>query len=246
MEDYDNLPIMDSAFNDEGSSLRWFAPQGCSVEVDQHSIDDADFPGGYRLLAGFSLPFAYPNLGTIHWDNGTDSPNDQISAVRFSCDGYYERADRRLLGLNFDGSYETNGASASFSATSFDGPTVAYVPTRAQHATDTTALGTGTTPFPVTVRNVAPVIRTATVTDPLGRDLNGGTNLAIGGVRSGSGDVHGPGRADADRLRRVGRRHRRHDIQDVLRRAQRRHRRARRHLRLHRARHVPDRGDHHR
>ena len=46
VEDYDNIPIMYSGFNDEASSLRWFAPQGCSVEVDQHSIDDGNFPGG--------------------------------------------------------------------------------------------------------------------------------------------------------------------------------------------------------
>ena len=110
VEDYDNLPIMDSALNDEGSSLRWFAPQGCSVEVDQHSIDDANFPGGYKLLAGLASPFAYPNLGTIQWDNGTGSPNDQISAVRFSCDNYYSAPIAVSWDLNFDGSYETNGA----------------------------------------------------------------------------------------------------------------------------------------
>ena len=39
-----------------------------------------------------------------------------------------------------------------------------------------------------------------------------------------------PGRADADRLGRVGRRNHRHVIQDVLRRAHWRHRLARRHL----------------
>lgn len=92
----------------------------------------------------------------IQWDNGTGSPNDQISAVRFSCDNYYSAPIAVSWDLNFDGSHETNGTSASFSAASFDGPTVANVPTRATHATDTTALGTGTTPFPVTVWNVAP------------------------------------------------------------------------------------------
>jgi hypothetical protein len=182
VEDYDNLPVMYAGFNDEASSLRWFAPQGCDVEVDEHSSDDSRFPGGSKLLPGFGFPFASPNLGTIHWDNGTDSLNDRLSAVRFFCDAYYAAPIAVSWDVNGDGTYETNGTSASFSAASFDGPTVALVPTRAQHASDTTALGTGTTPFPVTVRNVAPVIGTAAVMDPLGRDLAGGANLAIAGV----------------------------------------------------------------
>lgn len=182
VEDYANLPVMYSGFNDEASSLRWFAPQGCSVEVDQHSSDDDSFPGGYKGLPGFGFPFGYPNLNTILWDNGSDSLNDRLSAVRFFCDDYYSAPIAVSWDLNFDGTYETNGTTASFSAASFDGPTVAFVPTRAQHATDTSALGTGRTPFPVVVRNVAPVIRTAAVTDPFGRDLAGGAIVAIAGV----------------------------------------------------------------
>jgi hypothetical protein len=198
VENYDNLPVMYSGFNDEASSLRWFAPQGCNVEADQDSIDDSSFPGAIKALPGLGFPFGYPNLNTILWDNNTSiSLNDRLSAVRFFCDDYYSAPIAVSWDLNFDGTYETNGSSASFSAISFDGPTVAFVPTRAQHATDTTALGTGETPFPVIVRNVAPVIRTATVTDPLGRDLAGGAIVAIAGV-----PVHlaatftDPGRAD--------------------------------------------------
>jgi hypothetical protein len=197
VEDYDNLPVMYPGFNDEASSLRWFAPQGCSLEVDQHSIDDDSFPGGYRQLLGLGFPFAYPNLNTIQWDNGSDSLNDRVSAVRFFCDDYYTASIGVSWDLNFDGTYETNGTSASFSAASFDGPTVAFVPTRAQHATDTTALGTGKTPFPVVVRNVAPVIRTAAVTDPFGRDLSGGAIVAIAGVPVQlAATFTDPGRAD--------------------------------------------------
>ena len=85
VEDYDNLPVMYAGFNDEASSLRWFAPQGCNIEVDQDSIDDASFPGAIKGLPGFGFPFAYPNLNTILWDNNTSiSLNDRISAVRFS------------------------------------------------------------------------------------------------------------------------------------------------------------------
>lgn len=197
VEDYDNLPRM-GGINDAASSLRWFAPQGCTVEVDQDSIDDSSFPGAIKALPGLGFPFGYPNLNTILWDNNTSiSMDDRASAVRFFCDDYYSAPIAVSWDLNFDDTYETNGSSASFSAVSFDGPTVAYVPTRAQHATDTTALGTGTTPFPVIVRNVAPVIGTAAVMDPFGRDLDGGAIVAIAGV-----PVHlaatftDPGRAD--------------------------------------------------
>ena len=201
VENYDNLPVMYPGFNDAASSLRWFGPLGCNMEVDQHSIDDASFPGGYKLLPGFGFPFAYPNLHTILWDNGPDSLNDRISAVRFFCDDYYSAPIAVSWDLNGDGTYETNGTSASFSAAALDGPTVAFVPARAQHATDTTALGTGTTAVPVVVRNVAPVIRTATVTDALGRDLAGGAIVAIAGVpvqlavssRPAAPDTHGGG-----------------------------------------------------
>ena len=182
VEDYDNLPRM-GGINDAASSLRWFAPQGCNVEVDQDSIDDSSFPGAIKALPGFGFPFGYPNLNTILWDNNTSiSMDDRASAVRFFCDEYYTAPIAVSWDLNFDGTYETNGTSATFTAASFDGPTFAFVPTRAQHATDTTALGTGRTPFPVFVRNVAPVIRSAAVTDPLGRDLAGGAILAIAGV----------------------------------------------------------------
>jgi hypothetical protein len=181
-DDYANLPVMYADFNDEASSLRWFAPQGCNVEVDQHSIDDPSFPGGFRVLPGLSYPFPYPDLQRIFWDNGSGSVNNLVSAVRFFCDDYYGAPIAVSWDLNFDGTYETTGSSASFSAASFDGPTIAYVPTRAQHASDTTPLGTGRTPFPVVVRNIAPVIRTAGVTDPLGRDLAGGAIVAIAGV----------------------------------------------------------------
>jgi len=108
--------------------------------------------------------------------------NNLISAGRFFCDEYYSAPIAVSWDVNFDGTYETNGSSASFSAAFFDGPTIAYVPTLAQHDTDTTLLGTGRTPFPVVVRNVTPVIQTAGVTDPLGRDLAGGAIVAIAGV----------------------------------------------------------------
>jgi hypothetical protein len=182
VEDYDDIPKMYSDFNDEASSMRWFAPQGCTVEVDEHSRDDDRFPGGYKILGNDFRVWAQPNLASIHWDNGSDSVNDRISAVRFSCDNYYGAPIAVSWDLNGDGTYETNGTSATFSAASFDGPTIAMVATRAKHPTDTTPLGTGNTLVPVEVRNVAPTIASAAVTDPLGRDLAGGANVAIAGV----------------------------------------------------------------
>ena len=120
---------------------------------------------------------------TIQWDNLTESLDDEISAVRFFCDDYYSAPIAVSWDLNDDEVYETNGPSASFSAFSLRRAQRRLAsPLAPQHATDTTALGTGTTAVPVIVRNVAPVIGTAAVTDPLGRDLDGGANLAIAGV----------------------------------------------------------------
>ena len=202
------------------------------------------------MLPGFGFPFAYPNLHTILWDNNTsDLAGRPDLGGALLLRRLLQRADRRLLGRELRRrSTRPTGRRRASALPRSTGPQSPSFRTRAQHATDTTALGTGKTPFPVFVRNVAPVIRSAAVTDPLGRDLDGGANLAIAGVPVQLAVTFtDPGRADTQTASIAWG----DGVTDTsFRTFSDAHNGAtgqlRRRLRLRRARHLRDRGDHHR
>lgn len=125
-------------------------------------------------------------------------PFGDATAILHDCDSYYNKPIGISWNMDDDEVYETNGSSKTFSAAQLDGPTIKVVKARAQHPTDTSALGTGTPqPVAIEVRNVAPRLVTATVVDPLGRSLAEGANLALVGlpVRLAI-DFTDPGRPD--------------------------------------------------
>jgi hypothetical protein len=98
------------------------------------------------------------------------------------CEGYYNAHFTLGWDLDNNGSFETTGDSATFSAATLDGPTTATVFARAQHPTDTSPIGTGDPiAVPIEVRNVPPAV-SATVTDALGNSLDGGSPPAILGL----------------------------------------------------------------
>lgn len=120
-----------------------------------------------------------------------------VSDRRF-CNGYYDAPIGLGWDLDGNGSFETAGTSVTFSAASLDGPTAATVQARATHPTDTSPLGTGApVPVPIEVRNVVPLIGAASVTDPLGYDLDGGARVVIAGLPVNLAvDFTDPGRPD--------------------------------------------------
>jgi hypothetical protein len=102
---------------------------------------------------------------------------------RDGCTSYYNATYSLGWDLDANGSFEGGGTSVQFGATNLDGPSVATVQARATHPTDTSATGVGAAvAVPVTVRNVAPRIGTASVKDPLGYDLGDGTRFTVVGV----------------------------------------------------------------
>jgi hypothetical protein len=117
---------------------------------------------------------------------------------KHGCESYYNKTFS--LGWDLDGNdtFELGGTSVPFSAAALDGPTVADTQARATHPTDTSPTGVGApVAVPVTVRNVAPRIGTASVKDPLGYELAGGSRFAIAGVPvTLSVTFTDPGRAD--------------------------------------------------
>lgn len=220
---------------EEASSLRWFAPPGCTISVNDYPRRSDHWPGeppgdGTVLLTGTGKVESVPDLANFPtYKPSADSrwpsapvPNgvapttvdfgDDIEGVTFyhpvlrdgtvaeqhDCDAYYDAAIQLGWDLDNNGSYEVSGTAATFHAAELDGPTTATVGARAQHPADTSTLGTGA-PLAsrVTVRNVAPRIGTAKVVDSLGRDLAGGSNVAIAGLPvTLSLTFTDPGRAD--------------------------------------------------
>jgi len=99
------------------------------------------------------------------------------------CESYYNAQYSLGWDLDDNGSFEASGNSVNFDAAQLDGPITKTVRARAAHPTDTSTVGTGEPmPVAVTVRNVPPAITSASLTDPLGYDLDGGTRAALPGL----------------------------------------------------------------
>jgi hypothetical protein len=203
---------------DRVSSLRWFAPPGCTIQANDYPIRSGEFPGPDTvLLRGTGAFEEVLNLSQLRvfWPSDTQSPwpatpvpegktgeghnfNNDIEGVTFyeayrvngalildhrGCEAYYSA--QFLLGWDFDndGVFEASGTSATFSAAQLDGPALVTVFARAQHPRDSSVVGTGVpVPVQIEVRNVPPVIQSASVTDLLGYDLEGGARPALVGL----------------------------------------------------------------
>ena len=70
-DDYDKFPDLLWFFNDNAGSWRWFAPAGCTVDVNQHSFDDSDFPGRRKTLVGAGAVEGAPDLNVVMDDVAT-------------------------------------------------------------------------------------------------------------------------------------------------------------------------------
>lgn len=198
----------------KATSMRWFAPPGCTIAATDYPIASDSWPGPDTvLLRGTGQVEVVPDLHHLrtYQPAGESWPltpvpdgvaaievdyNDDIEGISFTkpidvagtvvehgCESYYGVTIGLGWDLDGNGTYDTIGTSASFSAAKLDGPTAATVTARAQHPTDTSELGRGA-PFtiPVTVRNVAPVVQSATVTDSLGHDLAASGAVTIIGL----------------------------------------------------------------
>jgi hypothetical protein len=194
------------------SSFRWFAPYGCTISANNFPRRSSSWPGdGTVLLRGDGSVHVATDLASLPVYQPADTPwrvspvpsgvtpqshdfDNTIEGVTF----YYENSDgfqvndcetyyARPIGLGWDlddnGSYEVSGNSALFSAFALDGPSAAAVAARAQHPTDPTPLGTGVrVPVAIEVRNVAPQIGVAALTDSVGNPVGSGGAPAIVGL----------------------------------------------------------------
>ena len=174
-DDFDNFAALEPlslptiAHQDKASSLKWFAPVGCSIRVIDYvgvgNVDEA------RTLQGTGAIVRNTNLAAVLNDGGTDDIDEELDAVEFldNCNDYYTSPFALSWDLDRDGTYESPGDSIAFSAAGLDGPSTVEVGAQAQHAFGGPVGLAATT---ITVRNVAPEITGLAVTNGAGQAVN--------------------------------------------------------------------------
>ncbi|HET8946798.1 MAG TPA: PKD domain-containing protein [Candidatus Polarisedimenticolia bacterium] len=181
-DDYDDLGHLDlipfpgsPTMDDTTKSWAYYAPVGCSIDV-------LDFEGHrQKTLAGTGFPQHDLDLTTVLNDDGDGNMNEKVDGVRFeeSCSTYYETPTLLSWDTDRNGTFETPGTQAPFSAAGLDGPSTVDIPLLAQHAFG----GRQTTAFAeVTVRNVPPRVGIVILADAAGRVVGGTVSAVIVGM----------------------------------------------------------------
>ena len=186
-EDFDDFKRLDPSFNifhpgfsDQASSMRWFAPVGCTVRINDDDFGDSNFPGRNTLtLAGTGKVEELPDFSSVQNDSADGDIDDEITSAQFlsDCDAYYNAPLQVSWDLDRNGSFETAGTTATFSAASLDGPTDITVPMQATHPTDG-RFGPGSATVHVT--NQPPVITGPVALDDLNHPLGAGAPALAG------------------------------------------------------------------
>ncbi|MEA2078984.1 MAG: hypothetical protein U9P00_03850 [Pseudomonadota bacterium] len=188
-DDFDDFKRLDPNFlgplaadadgaSDEASSWRWFAPQGCTIRVnDDHISEGSSSPGQFtRTLYGTASVETASDLGSVanDDDDGNLSMNDEITSMQFfsDCDDYYGAAINVVWDLDGSGSFDIASNEPAFNATDLDGPDIVGVQVRGEHPTDWTALGLGSpVPVQIQVNNVPPIVESFGIFDALGLEV---------------------------------------------------------------------------
>ena len=118
LESYDDFDQLDGEttdpdnFSDDPSSVRWFAPVGCTLRLNDDDFGDDDFPGdNVRTLPGQGVVVegAFADLANVSNDAGDDDMDSSITSVEFrpDCDAYYSATMGVEWDLDGNGSFET-------------------------------------------------------------------------------------------------------------------------------------------
>lgn len=211
---------------ENAGSWRWFAPPGCTISANDVVISSPAFPGEDTVqLVGDGSIYRHNDLDSIpvHRPSGTSilmSPvpagesfvdhdfDDDLGGVTFfhvnaggeqvhDCAAYYDAPIGFAWDMDGNGSYETPGATAPFSAALLDGPTTATLRAQAQHPTDASPLGRGEAAAEVTILNVPPIVVRFDVLDSLGFAIGTQVPFGIAGLPvTADGAFTDPGRPD--------------------------------------------------
>jgi hypothetical protein len=174
LDDANNNPFADG-FSDQVTSVRWFAPLGCTMRLNDHDYYDDDFPGQTLTLAGTGQVETIGHLDDYDFD-------DEITSMQFmiDCNDYYDPSTLSVgWDMNGDSVYEVSGKTVAFSAATIDGPSSATAGARVVHPTDQRV---GFDTAAVTITNVAPIYTANAVVDAAGRVLGVDTDYALLGI----------------------------------------------------------------
>lgn len=182
-------------FDNEPSSLRLFAPTGCTIRVNDDDSGDGNFPGTYtRTFPGTGEVVAEPFLSEVQNDSESGSIDEELTSAQFfvDCDDYYAAPVTIGWDLDDDGVFETVGGSAVLDGLTTDGPEVVEVPVVATQSGDS-----GVTSASVTVLNVAPTVEGVVLTDLLGQQVGVDVPFVLAELPVGlSATFTDPGRRD--------------------------------------------------
>jgi hypothetical protein len=141
LDDFDDLGKL--LANNKARSVKWYAPSGCSILLQ-------DFASGSALtLNGDNFVHSEPSLGSL------DSRIDRVE-FRSDCESHFNRPYILAWDLDRNGSFETEGTLAFFSAASLDGPAEIDIRAQARHIVDSGPTAEATAR--VSVRNARPQV----------------------------------------------------------------------------------------
>ncbi len=189
------LPNVTRTFThkDSARSIKLFAPPGCSIVVtDRRSSGPAET----RTFLGDGAVQNFPSLAGVRNDSDTGDINANLDAVAFGagCEAYYSAPVSLHWDLDVNGTFDSSGSPVSFSAATFDGPSVVEVPAEARHSFGGAP---GTAVATVTVKNVAPTLSPLSAIDSSGNAVNVAVPFVLTGLPTGvSATFTDPGQLD--------------------------------------------------
>jgi hypothetical protein len=193
LDDFDNFDKIEAewgdlnGFSDDASAMRWFAPKGCTFNLNEHHVGAQNFPGVSRTVVGD---------GKVHKETDLGAVDGEISSITWSpnCETTYNSPATAAWDLDGDTTFETTGAAPMFSAQTLDGPTTRTVTLQAtQAASESPGFGSAT----VQVNNVAPSLSGVGAVDSLGNPVGTTTPFVLAGEPvKVSGSFTDPGVAD--------------------------------------------------
>ena len=197
--DYERFLFSGNLHADTARSWNWFAPQGCTIQAIDRVDEDSDIDE-MKTLTGATSVQADADLSLVMHDGGTDDMDQEIDRVVFGsdCDNYYSQQIGLFWDVDGDGSFETQGNTASFSAAAVDGPGNVQVEVEARNPLG----GVGSKYASVTVKNVAPQLSNFMVKDSGGNQVNGTVPFVLTGLPiTVSSDFADPGTLDRQNAR---------------------------------------------
>ncbi|HEX6126273.1 MAG TPA: hypothetical protein VFZ23_12940 [Pyrinomonadaceae bacterium] len=191
---YETFLLAGNLHADKARSWNWYAPQGCSIQAVDRVNEASPEPDELKTLTGATSVQADADLSLVMHDGGTDDIDQEIDRVLFGqdCDSYYSAPIGLFWDLDRNGSYETQGNSANFSAV--DGPATLQIPVEARNTLGGPA---GSKKATVTVMNVAPQLSQFALVDSGGNPINSTVPWVLTGLPiTVSANFTDPGRLD--------------------------------------------------